>query len=186
MAEHFEQLEEKQIEFIGKQKIFFVSTAPSEGRINLSPKGSDSFRVLNEQQVVWLNLTGSGNETAAHIIEDSRMTIMFCSFDKQPLILRLYGQAKVIHQRDSDWSQYAELFPTNNGARQFFLMDIDLVQTSCGFAVPLAEGFRHRTTLDNWAEKVGPDGIQDYWLKKNTLSLDNRDTGIFADQNNDD
>lgn len=181
MSEQFEKLDEKHITFIGKQYMFFVGTAPREGSINVSPKGADSFRVLNERKIVWLNLTGSGNETAAHIFENNRMTVMFCSFDKQPLILRLYGQAKALHRRDGQWTDYAKLFPESTGTRQFFEMDIELVQTSCGFAVPLAENFSERLTLSNWAEKKGLEGIEEYWAEKNTKSIDNLSTGIFND-----
>ncbi|MEM9256705.1 MAG: pyridoxamine 5'-phosphate oxidase family protein [Pseudomonadota bacterium] len=179
MAEHFERLTDKLMDFIGKQHLFFVGTAGAEGYINVSPKGMDSFRVIDPAQVAWLNLTGSGNECAAHVLENARMTIMFCSFDKQPLILRLYGRAQVSHPRDADWDAMNALFPSHAGARQVFTLDIDLVQTSCGYAVPLYEHVKERSTLKKWAEKHGPDGIRDYWQEKNTTSLDGKDTGIF-------
>ena len=181
MAERFTVLDPKHIEFIESQHLFFVATAGIEGSVNLSPKGMDSLRVLNNQRVVWLNLTGSGNETAAHIAENSRMTLMFCSFDKQPLILRLYGQAKAIHVRDDSWGDLAQHFPPYTGARQFFDLNIELVQTSCGFAVPYYDLVGERETLLNWSEKTGRAGIEGYWKRKNIRSLDDKATGIIED-----
>ncbi|MEO9511433.1 MAG: pyridoxamine 5'-phosphate oxidase family protein [Flavobacteriaceae bacterium] len=168
-------------EFIENQKIFFVGTAAKEGRINVSPKGSDSFRVIEKNKVVWLNLTGSGNETAAHLLKSDRMTIMFCAFDGKPLILRLYGNAKIYHERDEQFHQYIELFPKNTGSRQIVEMDVDLVQTSCGFAVPYMDFNEERTMLDSWAKKQGKDGIETYWSNKNTESIDGFETKILGD-----
>jgi len=181
MAKKFEQLKEKHIEFIKKQSMFFVGTAAKDGFVNISPKGMDSFRVINHSKVAWLNLTGNGNETAAHLMDNNRMTVMFCSFDKQPLILRLYGQACAIHPRDSYWSELVALFPSYAGARQIFELDIELVQTSCGYAVPFYELAGERSTLNTWAEKIGEEGIAEYWREKNTKSLDGKDTGILDD-----
>lgn len=180
MSKKFEVLIEKHIEFIKKQHIFFVGTAASEGLVNVSPKGMDSFRVINNSKVAWLNLTGSGNETATHIQEKNRMTIMFCSFEKQPLILRLYGTAKVIHSCDSDWSRLVKLFPVNTGARQIFELDLDLVQTSCGYAVPFYDLVGERPTLKKWADNKGKEGVEEYWQEKNMKSLDGKDTGIIG------
>lgn len=179
MSERFESLLDKHVKFIENQHIFFVGTAASEGAVNVSPKGIDSFRVISNSKVVWLNLTGSGNETAAHILEKNRMTIMFCSLDKQPLILRLYGQATVVHPRDREWSSLLKLFPEYIGARQIFEVDIDFVQTSCGYAVPFYDVVGDRPTLKKWAEKRGREGVEEYWQEKNTKSLDGKDTGIF-------
>jgi len=179
VSEKFEALTEKHIEFIKNQHLFFVGTAASEGSVNVSPKGMDSFRVINNSTVAWLNLTGSGNETAAHILENSRMTIMFCSFDKQPLILRLYGRTKVIHPRDNDWSHRAKLFPEYTGARQIFEVTLGLVQTSCGYAVPFYSLVGERPTLNKWADNRGREGVEEYWQEKNTKSLDGKETGIF-------
>ncbi|MDH3994738.1 MAG: pyridoxamine 5'-phosphate oxidase family protein, partial [Gammaproteobacteria bacterium] len=147
MAEKFEQLNDKHIEFIGAQHLYFVGTAGAEGFVNVSPKGMDSFRVIDSKRVAWLNLTGSGNETAAHVLENGRMTIMFCSFDKQPLIMRLYGQALAVHPRDARWQELATLFPGYSGARQIFELELELVQTSCGYAVPYYELKGERPTL---------------------------------------
>jgi len=178
VSDRFPELSPKHIDFINNQHLFFVGTAAAEGTVNVSPKGMDSFRVINQSKIVWLNLTGSGNETAAHVLENTRMTVMFCSFDKQPLILRLYGQAKTVHPRDEDWSALASLFPGYAGARQFFEMDVELVQTSCGYAVPFYEMTGERPTLKKWADKKGKSGVEEYW-EKNTKSLDGLETGIF-------
>ncbi|KQC28792.1 pyridoxamine 5'-phosphate oxidase family protein [Flagellimonas eckloniae] len=168
-------------EFIENQKIFFVATAASEGRINLSPKGMDSFRVIEKNKIVWLNLTGSGNETAAHLLKNDRMTIMFCAFEGKPLILRLYGHAKIYHNRHEQFNKYVALFDENTGARQIIEMDIDLVQTSCGFAVPYMDFNEERTMLDSWAQKQGKEGIEAYWSNKNTESIDGFETKILGD-----
>ena len=179
MAEQYEQLNEELMAFIQQQHIFFIGTAGAEGFVNVSPKGMDSLRVINQSAVAWLNLTGSGNETAAHVLENGRMTIMFCSFDKQPLILRLYGRATTIHPRDEQWSELSALFPAYVGARQIFTLDLDLVQTSCGYAVPYYELQGERPTLSKWADKHGPAGVREYWQEKNIRSLNDKDTGIF-------
>jgi hypothetical protein len=179
MAERFEQLDDKHIQFIQDQHLYFVGTAGVEGFVNVSPKGMDSFRVVNHSRVAWLNLTGSGNETAAHVLENGRMTVMFCSFDKQPLIMRLYGKATVVHPREDGWGELAQLFPEYVGARQIFDLELELVQTSCGYAVPYYELKGERPTLAKWADSRGTAGIEEYWHKKNTRSLNDKDTGIF-------
>lgn len=181
MSDKFEQLLDKHIDFIKSQHIFFVGTAAREGFVNVSPKGMDSFRIINHSKVVWLNLTGSGNETAAHVIDNNRMTVMFCSFDKQPLILRLYGKANTIHPRDNQWDELSALFPKYTGARQLFELDLELVQTSCGYAVPYYELIGERPTLDKWSEKQGEEGVAEYWKEKNTKSLNGQNTGILDD-----
>ena len=183
MAERFSQLSDHLIEFIRRQHLYFVSTACDTGRINLSPKGMDSLRVLDQNRVAWLNLTGSGNETAAHIQVDDRMTLMFCSFDTKPLILRLYGQAKVIHPRDTDWNTMTQLFPEYMAARQIFDMQVELVQTSCGFGIPRYDLGTERDALLKWAEQKGKAGITEYWNERNSQSIDGLDTGILAAPN---
>ena len=179
MAERFDSLEDKHRAFIEAQHLYFVGTAGVVGYVNVSPKGMDSFRIIDESTVAWLNLTGSGNETAAHVLENGRMTVMFCSFDKQPLIMRLYGQATVVHPRDERWGELVALFPAYTGARQIFVLDLELVQTSCGYAVPYYELKGERQTLKKWADNHGEAGVKDYWAEKNTKSLNNKDTGIF-------
>ena len=178
MSEKFPSLSTGHIDFIKKQHIFFVGTAGSEGLVNVSPKGMDSFRVIDQNKIVWLNLTGSGNESAAHVLENKRMTVMFCSFDKEPLILRLYGEARVVHPRDADWSELSALFPAYTGARQFFELDLTMVQTSCGYAVPCYDLTEERTILTQWADSRGKEGVAEYWRKNNTVSLDDKETGI--------
>lgn len=179
MGKKIDSLTPELTEFIKEQKIFFVGTAMKEGRVNISPKGMDSFRVLGPNKIVWLNLTGSGNETATHLLESNRMTIMFCAFEGKPLILRLYGNAKVYHDRDKEFHQYIGLFPKIAGARQIIEMDFDLVQTSCGFAVPFMDFKEERTLLQTWAEKQGEEKIKEYWKEKNTVSIDGYETKIF-------
>lgn len=179
MGKKFEKIQPEIKNFIEQQKIFFVGTAMSDGIVNVSPKGMDSFRVMNENRVLWLNVTGSGNETSTHLLENNRMTIMFCAFEGKPLILRLYGTAKTYHPRDSEWEQYINLFPKLAGARQIFDMKVEVVQTSCGMAVPFMDYKAERTELNNWAEKKGEDGIKDYWKEKNTVSFDGHPTRIF-------
>lgn len=179
MAQRYAQLSQELIQFIWKQQMFFVATAAADGHVNLSPKGLDSFRVLDPQQVAWLNVTGSGNESAAHVLENGRMTIMFASFEGKPLILRLYGMARVIHPRDAEWTDLLARFDTLPGARQIFVLNIEIVQTSCGMAVPLYEYQGQRNQLTDWADKKMPEGIRDYWEAKNQRSIDDKPTGIF-------
>lgn len=179
MAKQFHTISIELQQFIEQQKLFFVATAAANGRINLSPKGTDTFRVINENKIVWLNLTGSGNETAAHLLQNNRMTIMFCAFDGKPMILRLYGTAKIYHKRDKDFEHYVNLFEENAGARQIVEMDVDLVQTSCGYAVPLMDFNAERTILNDWAEKQGTEKIETYWKERNTKSIDGFDTNII-------
>lgn len=178
MAKQFPQLTEAHRKFIDEQHIFFVGTADNEGRVNVSPKGIDSLKIIDNNRVVWLNLTGSGNETAAHLLAVNRMTFMFCSFSKKPLILRLYGTGKVIYPRSTEWNEISGLFPPLQGIRQFFDITIDLVQTSCGFGVPFFEYQGERNLLLEWADQKGEEDIKEYWQNHNRLSLDGKDTGI--------
>lgn len=166
-------------EFIEQQKVFFVGTAAQEGTVNVSPKGTDSFRVIDAHKIVWLNLTGSGNETAAHLLKNDRMTILFCAFEGKPLILRLYGKAVIFHPRDEAFHTYSKLFPAHVGARQIIEMQVELVQTSCGFGVPLMEYKEERSLLTLWAEKQGAEKIEAYWKAKNTQSIDGFETNIM-------
>ena len=165
-------------DFIGRQPMFFVGTAAPDGRVNLSPKGLDSLRVLGPSQVAWLNVTGSGNETAAHLLLHPRMTLMFCAFEGPPLILRLYGQAHMVQPGDADWASWAALFPDLPGARQVFVLDLDLVQTSCGMAVPRLDYREQREDLNTWAERRTPEGLQEYRQLKNRVSIDGFSTGL--------
>lgn len=180
MAKQYAELDDTLSAFITAQPLFFVGTAAREGRVNVSPKGMDSLRILSPTRVAWLSVTGSGNETAGHLLDSPRMTLMFCSFDKQPLILRLYGHARTLHPRDAEWAEHLALFPPLPGTRQIYLLDIDLVQTSCGFAVPYMQFAGERETLRNWAEKRGTDGLREYWAEKNQRTLDGQETGILG------
>lgn len=179
MAAFYEELSDDLAEFIGQQHIFFVASAAANGRINLSPKGMDSFLVLSPTQVAFLNVTGSGNETAAHLAQNGRLTIMFCSFAKRPLILRLYGTGTAVHPRDAAWSDLYGRFAPIPGARQIITLDIDSVQTSCGFAVPFFSYEGERDTLRKWANTKGTDGIEAYWQEKNVTSIDGLPTYLL-------
>lgn len=179
MAQMYTELSERHQQFIAAQKLFFVATATADSRINLSPKGMDSIRVLGANRVAWLNVTGSGNETAAHVQIDPRMTLMFCAFDGAPLILRLYGKARVVHQKDADWPALYSLFKPLPGARQIFDLAVSHVQTSCGMGVPLMDYRGERGSLEAWAEKKGEAGVRDYWTQKNQASIDGLPTQIL-------
>ena len=168
------------IDFIEHQPLFFVATAAPDGRVNLSPKGLNTLQVKSPERIVWLNLTGSGNETAAHVRANPRMTLMFCAFEGSARILRVYGTARVVHPSDIEWPELADDFPEMPGTRQIFDLEIDLVQTSCGTGVPIMTPVKQRgpdELLPFYAE-MGPDGVRDYWRRKNRLSLDGVETGI--------
>lgn len=165
-------------DFMAEQKIFFVATAMSEGRINLSPKGIDTFRVLDEKKICWLNLTGSGNETATHILHHNRMTILFCAFEGAPKIVRLYGKANVFHPGDQEFGALCTLFPEIPGTRQIFEMSVELVQISCGMGVPIMAFEGNRKELIDWAKGQGEEGLEAYRNKKNSISLDGLSTRI--------
>ena len=179
MGKKYELLSDKLTDFIAQQKIFFVGTATAGSRVNVSPKGMDSLRVLSNKRVIWLNVTGSGNETSAHVQLEPRMTIMFCAFEGPPLILRIYGAARVIHKNDDDWKELFTHFNPLLGARQIFDLSIELVQTSCGMAVPFYEYREDRELLSDWAKKKGDEGLMQYWEDKNQSSIDNIPTNII-------
>ena len=169
-------------DFIERQPLFFVATAAPEGRVNLSPKGLKSLKIMDKRRIVWLSLSGSGNETAAHLQESDRMTLMFCAFAGEAMILRVYGHAKLFHPRDPEWDGLASLFPPMAGSRQVFDLAIDLVQTSCGSGVPLMDyqSERGEAELLPFYEAMGEEGVRDYWKRKNTLSIDGKPTHILA------
>lgn len=178
MGQQYQEISDKTRQFIEQQKIFFVGTATADSRVNVSPKGMDSLRVLGPNRVLWLNVTGSGNETAAHVQQDPRMTIMFAAFCGNPNILRLYGKARAVHKNDPDWVELADHFKLIPGARQIFDLNVDLVQNSCGMAVPYFEYVEERNQLRDWAVKQGDLGLENYWRKKNQASIDGAATGI--------
>ncbi len=179
MAKFYTKITPRVQNFIEAQKIFFVATAPNSGRINLSPKGMDSFRVLNENRVLWLNVTGSGNETAAHLLKNNRITIMFCSFEGAPNILRLYGEGKELKEGDDSWGELIQLFIETPGTRQIFDITINSVQTSCGMSIPFFDYKGERNELNDWALEKGKDGIKAYWKDKNQKSIDGLPTRIL-------
>jgi len=183
MGQQHSGISDKLRTFITDQKMFFVGTATADGRVNISPKGMDSLRVLDSNRVIWLNLTGSGNETSAHVQENPRMTIMFAAFEGKPLILRLYGSARVIHNTDPEWEKLFALFESFPGTRQIFDLAVDLVQTSCGMAVPFYEYVGDRLQLIDWANQKGQQGMKEYWQQKNQVSLDGKPTNIMQKNN---
>lgn len=178
MAKVFDCITDELQKFIAKQQMFFVATAPlsAMGHVNVSPKGLDSFRILSPHRIAYLDLTGSGNETSAHLQENGRITLMFCAFQGAPLILRLYGQGQTILPDSPDWNSLLPLFPTIPGTRQIIVADIDRVQTSCGSGVPLYDYQEQREVIITWAEKKGTDGLESYWQQKNQVSIDGLST----------
>lgn len=163
--------------------MFFVATAAAEGRVNVSPKGLDTLRVLDERRIVWLNLSGSGNETAAHVAASGRMTLMFMSITDQPLILRAYGTASVVHPRHDGWGELAAHFPPMGGSRQIFDLAVDTVSVSCGSGVPVmtVEALRGDQELEPHYAAMSDDELFDYWSRKNVASVDGYPTHIFRD-----
>ena len=183
MSKWFEEVTPEMITFIDNQKVFFVATAPREGHINLSPKGMDTFRVLDSRKAIYLDLTGSGNETAAHLRENARITIMFCSFDKAASIMRLYGRGRVIHPGDGEWQAYLAKFAPVPGVRQIMEINIERAMTSCGYGVPRLEdeNLEERDTLRKYWEKDGADP-EKYQRKHNVLSIDGLPTGVLPEK----
>jgi hypothetical protein len=178
MGKRFDGLSEDHRAFIAAQHMFFVATAARDGRVNVSPKGMDSLRVLTPNRILWLNATGSGNETAPHLADSPRITLMWCSFTTRPMILRAYGTARALHRADPDWPALAALLPDLPGVRQIVDFAIDLVQTSCGYAVPFMASTVDRPVLRDWALGKGEAGLRDYWATRNDRSLDGVPTGI--------
>jgi len=174
MAKLFDSIDHKLQEFIEAQRMFFVASAPlsAQGHVNLSPKGMDSLRVLSANQVAYLDLTGSGNETSAHLHENGRITLMFCAFEGAPQILRLYGTGHTVLPDSAEWETLSPKFTLYPGARQIIVVDVQRVQTSCGYAVPLYEFVDQRDTLVRWAETKGDEGLVTYRQEKNVASLD--------------
>lgn len=180
MGKPHRELSPEHIAFIKAQKIFFVGTATETGRVSVSPKGMDSLVVLGSKRIAWLNVTGSGNETSTHIQSNPRMTVMFCAFEGNPLVLRLYGKAKVLHRSDQEWNELITAFKPLPGARQIFDLAVDLVQSSCGMSIPYFDYVGERELLNDWATKRGEAGIRQYWADKNQVSIDGHATNILA------
>ncbi|MEO5819739.1 MAG: pyridoxamine 5'-phosphate oxidase family protein [Vicinamibacteraceae bacterium] len=165
--------------FIERQHLFFVATAPlAGGHVNLSPKGMDSFRVLGPTTVAYLDNVGSGNETAAHLLDNGRITLMFCAFEGSPLILRLYGTGRAVLPTDGEWAELSARFPTRPGVRQIIVAELTRVQTSCGEAVPFLGYVGERDQLVQWAVAKGADGLQAYQRDKNVRSIDGLPTPL--------
>lgn len=161
--------------WIVQQPMYFLASAPlqADGHVNLSPRGLDSLRITGDNELVILDFTGSGNETAAHLEENGRLTVMLCAFQGDPKILRLYGQGRVIRADAGDWQAYRQLFAADiPGVRQLFHLQVERTQTSCGFGVPLMDFVGQREMLLDWARKKGPDGIDKYQHEKNAVSID--------------
>jgi hypothetical protein len=180
MGKFYESIQPGHADFIKNQHIFFVATSPlsKEGRVNLSPKGLDCFRVLSMHQVAYMDLISSGNETSAHTLENGRITFMFCSFGKTPNILRLYGKGFVVIPGTPEWEKYAPHFKVYQSTRQIVVADIDLVQTSCGFGVPMFDFKGDRDTHFEWADKKGEEGLKNYMIENNLKSLDGLPTDL--------
>jgi hypothetical protein len=174
MGKVYEQLDESQIRFIGRQHVFFVGTAPDspDGHLNISPKGLHTFRILGPKSVAYLDLTGSGIETVAHLRQNGRITIMFCAFEGPPMILRLYGRGRVVEPGDPEWDGLIAGFPEYPGARSVVVVDLERVADSCGFAVPLYEYRGDRSQLIDYANKKGPEGLERNKAQQNRASID--------------
>ena len=184
MGKQFPSIEPSHREFMLKQRIFFNASAARDGRVNLSPRDVASFRVLGPGTVVYLDRTGSGNETAAHVRAHGHLTLMFCAFEGPPLILRLYGRGRVIRRHTPEYeailaSEFASIEPA--GARQMIMLHVDRVQTSCGYGVPLFECVSERDTLDRWAQAKGEAGLEEYRRLKNARSIDGLDPGLLEE-----
>lgn len=165
-------------EWIEAQKMFFTASATAQSHVNVSPKGIDTLRILDENSVAYLDLTGSGNETAAHLRADGRLTLMFCAFEGAPQILRLYGRGQIVALDSTRGQELHQLFPTIAGERHLVVLDVERVQTSCGFAVPLFDFVEQRDLLVNWAQKQGEERMKAYRREKNALSIDGLPTGL--------
>jgi hypothetical protein len=174
MGKLYTELDDGLREFIGRQQMFFVATAPlsAEGHVNLSPKGLDTFRVLGPTTVAYLDLTGSGIETVAHLRENGRMTLMFCAFSGAPRILRLFGRGRSVEPGDEGFDEVRSNFPEHPGTRSVVVLEVERIADSCGYAVPLYEYVGERRQLTDWAERKGADGLRRYRSEKNCRSLD--------------
>jgi len=181
MGKFFDTINDSHRAFILKQKLFFTASAPlsADGHVNLSPKGMDCFRVLSESRVAYMDIVGSGNETSAHILENGRLTIMFCAFEGPPNILRLYGTGYTVLPGHSKWQDLAPHFNLQLATRQIIVSEVHKVQTSCGFSVPYYDYAGERDHAQKWAEKKGAEGLESYKEEKNRISLDGLPTPLF-------
>jgi predicted pyridoxine 5'-phosphate oxidase superfamily flavin-nucleotide-binding protein len=168
------ELDEPLREFIAKQKMFFVASAPlaAEGHVNLSPKGLDCLRVLGPKTVAYVDFTGSGIETVAHVRENGRLALMFCAFQGPPRILRLRGRGEVVEPRDQAWARYSPQLPHSENARTIIVLHVEMIADSCGYGIPLYDYVGERSQLPAWCERKGPEGIAQYQSQKNRHSID--------------
>ena len=180
MAKFFDSITDKHLDFIKKQHLFFVASAPlsANGHVNLSPKGIDSFRILSPNRVAYMDIIGSGNETSAHLLENGRLTFMFCAFEGPPNIMRLYGHGYTVLPGDQEWKELSAHFNLELATRQIIVGDIYKVQTSCGFSVPYYEYTGERDHAQKWAENKGESGLEAYKAEKNLISLDGLPTAL--------
>ncbi|MDF2719003.1 MAG: pyridoxamine 5-phosphate oxidase [Paenibacillus sp.] len=180
MGKSYKDIQPEHAAFIRKQHLFFVASAPlaEDGRVNLSPKGYDTFRIISSTEVAYLDLTGSGNETSAHLMENGRMTIMFMAFEGSPSILRLYGKGAVALPGTPEWARLSPDYPELPGARQIVTMRVESVSTSCGFSVPYYEYKGERERLVEWADQMGDDRLRTYRAEKNSASIDRLPTHL--------
>lgn len=183
MAKQFDRILPEHADFIQRQHLFFTGSAAHDGRVNISPRGLDTLRLLDDHTVVYLDLTGSGNETAAHLRLSPRLTLMFCAFEGPPLILRLYGTGRAFSLGSPEFEARAGAFTLLPGTRQIVELQVNLVQTSCGFGVPLMDFREDRTALTRQAEVWGESGLHDYWERKNLRSIDGFPTGLLDEFN---
>lgn len=183
MGKQFTRIEPEHSAFIAQQKVFFVASAPPKGRVNVSPKGMSSFRVFGENDVAYLDCTGSGSETRAHLLacNDKRLTIMFCAFDGAPMILRLYGQGRSLMRGTPEYNDLVPDFEDMAGARQIVRLSVELVQTSCGMGVPLFDYKQERGSLVRYWTAQGVNNLRKYWGLKNMKSIDGLPTGFVPD-----
>jgi hypothetical protein len=184
MGKQFERIEPAHREFIERQHIFFNASAAPEGRVNVSPRDRAALRILDPNTIVYLDRTGSGNETAAHLLLNDRLTVMFCAFEGTPTILRLYGHGRIVPRPSPEYTTLLAAHFDNTeppGARQLVLLHIDLVQTSCGMNVPFFDHVSQRDQLDRWAEAKGEAALHDYRRQKNTFSIDGFPTGLVEE-----
>jgi hypothetical protein len=174
MSKIYEEITPELAKWIGRQHLFFVASAPSgaDGHVNCSPKGLDSFRILGPRSVAYLDLTGSGAETIAHLRDNGRIVFMFCAFSGPPNIVRLHGRAEVLTPDSPGWSELRPAFPDQPGARAIIRADISRVSDSCGYAVPVYEHVEDRRALTLWAEKRAEDELEAYRRDRNARSID--------------
>jgi hypothetical protein len=174
MGKIFDIITPETADWIRNQKLFFVATAPlsPQGHVNCSPKGLDTFRIIDEKTVAYQDLTGSGAETIAHLRENGRITILYCSFEGPPKIRRLYGRGESIVKTDPRFGKLASLFPPHRGTRSIILVQVNRIQDSCGFGVPLYDYKGEREQLDNWTDHKSDDELESYQREKNSRSID--------------